>query len=148
MQALRSEQFRDVWVHWRLLALVKMGSAEWILQRIRVSCIKIHFINWNEYNPAYINRWSSGFDSLKVFFFKLLTWNLFLRATVIFGLNALNGRVPLSDGSLGGPWNYSNAASLIRYTVNKGHRVSGWELGELSINCTLMKTLVGTWSWS
>ncbi|XP_020589068.1 heparanase-like protein 3 [Phalaenopsis equestris] len=54
-------------------------------------------------------------------------------ATIIFGLNALNGRVPLSDGSLGGPWDYTNAASLIRYTVNKGYRISGWELGnELS----------------
>ncbi|KAL0903389.1 hypothetical protein M5K25_027765 [Dendrobium thyrsiflorum] len=54
-------------------------------------------------------------------------------ATVIFGLNALNGRVPMSDGSVGGPWNYTNAASLIRYTVNKGYTVSGWELGnELS----------------
>lgn len=54
-------------------------------------------------------------------------------ATIIFGLNALNGRVPISDGSLGGQWNYTNAASLIRYTVNKGYKVSGWEFGnELS----------------
>ncbi|RWW57919.1 hypothetical protein BHE74_00035274 [Ensete ventricosum] len=37
-------------------------------------------------------------------------------AVIIFGLNALNGRVPLRDGSLGGPWNYTNAAALIRYT--------------------------------
>ncbi|CAA6669961.1 unnamed protein product [Spirodela intermedia] len=42
-------------------------------------------------------------------------------AVVVFGLNALNGRVPMSD------------ASLIRYTVSKGYDVSGWELGnELS----------------
>ncbi|PKA63060.1 Heparanase-like protein 3 [Apostasia shenzhenica] len=55
------------------------------------------------------------------------------RATIIFGLNALNGRVSLPDGSLGGPWNYANAASLIRHTVNKGYTISGWELGnELS----------------
>ncbi|CAA7406944.1 unnamed protein product [Spirodela intermedia] len=54
-------------------------------------------------------------------------------AVVVFGLNALNGRVPMSDGSLGGPWSSSNAASLIRYTVSKGYDVSGWELGnELS----------------
>ncbi|WOL20306.1 heparanase-like protein 3 [Canna indica] len=54
-------------------------------------------------------------------------------AVIIFGLNALNGRVPLKDGSLGGPWNYTNAASLIRYTVNKGYTIHGWELGnELS----------------
>lgn len=54
-------------------------------------------------------------------------------ATIIFGLNALNGRVHMSDGSLGGSWNYTNAASLIRYTVSKGYTISGWELGnELS----------------
>ncbi|KAH0468113.1 hypothetical protein IEQ34_003146 [Dendrobium chrysotoxum] len=34
---------------------------------------------------------------------------LYLRATFIFALNELNGRVLMSDGSLGGPWNYSNA---------------------------------------
>uniref|UniRef100_A0A1D1YUR1 Heparanase-like protein 3 n=1 Tax=Anthurium amnicola TaxID=1678845 RepID=A0A1D1YUR1_9ARAE len=54
-------------------------------------------------------------------------------AVIIFGLNALNGRVPLKDGSLGGPWNSTNAASLMRYTVNKGYTIHGWELGnELS----------------
>uniref|UniRef100_A0A1D1XRU8 Heparanase-like protein 3 n=1 Tax=Anthurium amnicola TaxID=1678845 RepID=A0A1D1XRU8_9ARAE len=61
--------------------------------------------------------------------------NLFREAgaVVIFGLNALNGRIPLSDGSLGGPWDSTNAASLIRYTVNKGYTIHGWELGnELS----------------
>lgn len=36
------------------------------------------------------------------------------------------------DGSLGGPWSSSNAASLIRYTVSKGYDMSGWELGEIS----------------
>ncbi|TVU09247.1 hypothetical protein EJB05_42701 [Eragrostis curvula] len=54
-------------------------------------------------------------------------------AKVVFGLNALNGRVLLPDGSLGGPLDYTNAASLIRYTVNKGYEIHGWELGnELS----------------
>jgi hypothetical protein len=33
------------------------------------------------------------------------------------------------DGSLGGPWNYTNAASFIGYTVNKGYDIHGWELG-------------------
>jgi heparanase 1 len=54
-------------------------------------------------------------------------------AKIYFGLNALNGRIPMPDGSYGGPWNSSNAASLIRYTVNKGYTIHGWELGnELS----------------
>ncbi|KAK1322976.1 Heparanase-like protein 3 [Acorus calamus] len=54
-------------------------------------------------------------------------------AVVIFGLNALNGRVPTPDTTWVGPWNSSNAAALIRYTVNKGYTVHGWELGnELS----------------
>jgi len=35
----------------------------------------------------------------------------------------------MPDGSLGGPWNYTNAASFIRYTVNKGYDIHGWELG-------------------
>lgn len=52
-------------------------------------------------------------------------------AKIVFGLNALNGRVPLPDGSVGGPWDYTNAASLIRYTANKGYRIHGWELGML-----------------
>ncbi|XP_058111462.1 heparanase-like protein 3 isoform X2 [Magnolia sinica] len=41
----------------------------------------------------------------------------------------------MPDGSVGGPWDYTNAASLIRYTVNKGYAIHGWELGnELSGN--------------
>lgn len=55
----------------------------------------------------------------------------------MFGLNALNGRVPLPDGSMGGPWNYTNAASLIRYTAYKGYQIHGWELGMLFIICIL-----------
>ncbi|CAD6340054.1 unnamed protein product [Miscanthus lutarioriparius] len=69
-----------------------------------------------------LRRW----DELNAFFQKS-------GAKIVFGLNALNGRVPLPDGSVGGPWDYTNAASLIRYTANKGYRIHGWELGnELS----------------
>lgn len=69
-----------------------------------------------------LRRW----DELNAFFQKT-------RPRIVFGLNALNGRVPMPDGSLGGPWNYTNAASFIRYTVSKGYDVHGWELGnELS----------------
>ncbi|PKA63059.1 Heparanase-like protein 3 [Apostasia shenzhenica] len=54
-------------------------------------------------------------------------------AKYIFGLNALNGRVTMPDGSLGGPWNHANAASLIRYTANKGYNYPAWSCGnELS----------------
>jgi heparanase 1 len=65
-----------------------------------------------------LHRW----DELNAFFQKS-------GAKIIFGLNALNGRIPMPDGSLGGPWNYTNAASFIRYTVNKGYDIRGWELG-------------------
>ncbi|KAJ6795046.1 heparanase-like protein 3 [Iris pallida] len=69
-----------------------------------------------------MSRW----DELNEFFQKA-------GPVIIFGLNALNGRIPLADGSFGGPWNSTNAAALIRYTVNKGYSVHGWELGnELS----------------
>ncbi|XP_052160514.1 heparanase-like protein 3 isoform X2 [Oryza glaberrima] len=69
-----------------------------------------------------LHRW----DELNAFFQKS-------GARIVFGLNALNGRVPLPDGSMGGPWDYTNAASLIRYTASKGYKIHGWELGnELS----------------
>ncbi|KAF5748161.1 hypothetical protein HS088_TW04G00111 [Tripterygium wilfordii] len=55
--------------------------------------------------------------------------------SVIFGLNALSGRKIGSDGSVIEAWNSSNAESLLRYTVNKGYPIYGWELGnELSGN--------------
>ncbi|GLT29619.1 hypothetical protein SLA2020_044730 [Shorea laevis] len=71
-----------------------------------------------------MNRW----DELNAFFKKS-------GAKIIFGLNALNGRTLNPDGSAVGPWNYTNAESLIRYTVNKNYSIHGWELGnELSGN--------------
>ncbi|KAM5564439.1 heparanase-like protein 3 [Rosa sericea] len=50
-------------------------------------------------------------------------------AVVIFGLNALQGRTIDSHGAAVGDWNASNAESFIRYTVNKGYTIHGWELG-------------------
>ncbi|KMT18980.1 hypothetical protein BVRB_2g030780 isoform A [Beta vulgaris subsp. vulgaris] len=56
-------------------------------------------------------------------------------AVVTFGLNALAGRTMNSDGSAVGAWDPSNAESLLRYTINKGYNIYGWELGnELSGN--------------
>lgn len=51
-----------------------------------------------------------------------------------FGLNALYGRYQMStDGLWGGPWNSSNARSLIQYTVDHGYKIYAWEFGnELS----------------
>ncbi|KAK8558938.1 hypothetical protein V6N12_042227 [Hibiscus sabdariffa] len=40
-------------------------------------------------------------------------------------LNAVKG----PDGSAIGAWNSSNAESIMRYTVNKGYTIHGWELG-------------------
>ncbi|KAE8688115.1 Heparanase-like protein 2 [Hibiscus syriacus] len=65
-----------------------------------------------------LSRW----DQLNVFFKKA-------GAMVVFGLNALSGRTFRPDGSAIGAWNSSNAESLIRYTVNKGYTIHGWELG-------------------
>ncbi|XP_050364245.1 heparanase-like protein 3 isoform X2 [Argentina anserina] len=50
-------------------------------------------------------------------------------AVIIFGLNALQGRTIDSHGVAVGNWNSSNAESFIRYTVNKGYTIHGWELG-------------------
>ncbi|KZV57434.1 heparanase-like protein 3 [Dorcoceras hygrometricum] len=55
------------------------------------------------------------------------------KAKVIFGLNALNGRMIASNGTCSGAWNSSNAEYLMRRTVNSGYNIHGWELGnELS----------------
>lgn len=50
-------------------------------------------------------------------------------ALIIFGLNALNGKSIQRDNTATGPWDPTNAASLIRYTVKKGYDIFGWELG-------------------
>ncbi|XWS26195.1 hypothetical protein CRYUN_Cryun26dG0010200 [Craigia yunnanensis] len=65
-----------------------------------------------------MSRW----DEVNIFFKKA-------GAMVVFGLNALSGRTVGPDGSAMGAWNSSNAESLIRYTVNKGYTIYGWELG-------------------
>lgn len=52
------------------------------------------------------------------------------RAVVTFGLNALAGRTINPDGSTAGAWDPSNAESLLRYTINKGYNIYGWELGK------------------
>ncbi|GLT43663.1 hypothetical protein SLA2020_175990 [Shorea laevis] len=65
-----------------------------------------------------MSRW----DELNVFFRKA-------GALVVFGLNALNGRNIDSYGRAVGAWNCSNAESLLRYTVNNGYKIHGWELG-------------------
>ncbi|KAK9079506.1 hypothetical protein SSX86_001178 [Deinandra increscens subsp. villosa] len=69
-----------------------------------------------------LSRW----DELNIFFQNS-------GARVIFGLNALSHRQVNNDGSVVGPWNSSNAEELMKYTVDKGFPVHGWELGnELS----------------
>lgn len=50
----------------------------------------------------------------------------------VFGLNELSGKTVDSEGSAMGAWNSSDAESLIRYTVNKGYTIHGWELGKTS----------------
>lgn len=52
------------------------------------------------------------------------------RAVVLFGLNALSGRTTAADGSAVGAWNSSDAEFLMRYSVNKGYTIHGWELGK------------------
>lgn len=76
------------------------------------------------FNPGCLplSRW----DELNGFFNKT-------GAEIIFGLNALNGREVLSDGSTNGAWNSTNAESFMRYTAKKNYTMYAWELGnELS----------------
>ncbi|KAD6795007.1 hypothetical protein R6Q59_021085 [Mikania micrantha] len=69
-----------------------------------------------------LSRW----DQLSTFFEET-------GAEIIFGLNALAGKTIQADGSAVGPWDSTNAASLIRYTVKKNYTMYAWELGnELS----------------
>lgn len=46
-----------------------------------------------------------------------------------------------------GDWNASNAESFIRYTVNKGYTIHGWELGNSSIPYFLVDMLKAIYSW-
>ncbi|KAI5677168.1 hypothetical protein M9H77_08118 [Catharanthus roseus] len=63
----------------------------------------------------------------------LFFWRCFSLIGIIgeghFGLNALYGRTIGSYGSTMGPWNSSNAESLIRYTVWKNYTIYDLELG-------------------
>lgn len=59
---------------------------------------------------------------------------------VTFGLNALYGRTISSDGSVTGPWNSTNAEALLRYTVNRGYMIHGWELGKNKLLILLILT--------
>ncbi|KAB2076702.1 hypothetical protein E1A91_A06G057200v1 [Gossypium mustelinum] len=71
-----------------------------------------------------MKRW----DELNAFFAKA-------GAKIIVGLNALAGKSIKPGGSAVGAWNYTNAESFIRYTVEKNYKIHGWELGnELSGN--------------
>ncbi|XP_057818060.2 heparanase-like protein 3 [Cryptomeria japonica] len=65
-----------------------------------------------------MSRW----DALNSFFKKT-------RAVVAFGLNALIGRHNTSQSVTEGPWDSRNAHDFIQYTVDRGYKISVWELG-------------------
>ncbi|KAL1215372.1 Heparanase-like protein 3 [Cardamine amara subsp. amara] len=65
-----------------------------------------------------MRRW----DELNAFFRKT-------GAKVIFGLNALSGRVVNPSSEAIGAWDYTNAESFIRFTVQNNYTIDGWELG-------------------
>ncbi|XP_059643430.1 heparanase-like protein 3 [Cornus florida] len=94
------------------------GDQQPCTQFVKNSALRFGFTN----GCLPMSRW----DELNIFFKKA-------GAKIIFGLNALYGRTIGSDNSVVGAWNSSNAESLIRYTVNSGYTIHGWELGnELS----------------
>ncbi|KAL9154435.1 hypothetical protein ABFS82_10G113600 [Erythranthe guttata] len=64
-----------------------------------------------------LDRW----DELNSFFTRS-------RAIFTFGLNALNGPANATLVAKGN-WDYSNAESFLRYTVEKGYNVYAWALG-------------------
>ena len=55
-----------------------------------------------------------------------------------FGLNALTGKHWMSNGSMSGPWDSSNARDFIQYTVDHGHKIKAWELGKLLLSVNLV----------
>ena len=75
-----------------------------------------------------------------------------IRALVIFGLNALNGKSIRSDGSAVGAWDSANAKSFMRYTVGKGYKIYGWELGKNALRfyvliCILYRNMLTMAQW-
>ena len=60
------------------------------------------------------------------------------RAVVAFGLNELNGKRLMSDGTTEGAWNSSNARDFIQYTVDHGYKIKAWELGKLLFSSDLV----------
>ena len=76
-----------------------------------------------------------------------------IRALVIFGLNALNGKSIRSDGSAVGAWDSVNAKSFMRYTVGKGYKIYGWELGKNALRfyvliCILYRNMLTMAQWA
>ncbi|OAE19140.1 hypothetical protein AXG93_2062s1510 [Marchantia polymorpha subsp. ruderalis] len=71
-----------------------------------------------------MERW----DALNAFFKKT-------GVEVVFGLNALYGRnktkttTGMGSQNVTGPWNWTNAYELMKYTRKKNYAISGWELG-------------------
>ncbi|GAA0186234.1 hypothetical protein LIER_33522 [Lithospermum erythrorhizon] len=63
--------------------------------------------------------------------------NIFMNNTgahIIFGLNALHGKIT-RQGKAIGAWDPSNSKALMKYSVERGYVIHGWELGnELSGN--------------
>lgn len=64
-------------------------------------------------------------------------WYFVARAIVTFGLNALKGRTINPDGSAVGAWDPSNAEYFLRYTINKGYNIYGWEFGKTFLRIEL-----------